>query len=870
MKESAVGSDGPPKIFLRLFRWYCHPKLRDAIEGDLAELYHEHVTASGKRIADLRFIVDVLLLFRPGIVRPFQHRQPFYNHGMFKNYFTTSWRNLISSKFYSGLNLLGLTLGLSVGLLILFWVNDELSFDSFHSKTDQIYRINVNLESSGNKFAVPVTQPTVAFYGLKEVPGIKQAVRVSDFSNYSVFRYQNTALKGNVTVYTDPSLFTLFDYKLLQGDIKNPFPVTESVILTQSAAKRFFGNEDPMGKVLVADNKDNFVVSGVVADFPGNTWLHCDMLFSTELTKKKYREWGWRPFDEEQWGNYGWITFLQLQPGTSVKAVEDQLTKINIKHQPTLKPVDIGYYTLQPLRDIHLFGSDGNPTGMQTVKIFSLVAFLILLIASINYVNLSTARAVLRAKEVSVRKIIGASRYQLFLQFIIQTLLFFTIALALSFVLISLVMPVYNELSGKSMHFDLFAPETWKVIGITFLATLLVSSIYPASLLSSFQPAQALRQKLSWGVGNASFRKVLVVCQFTFSVGLILATLIISHQLQYVLGKSLGYDKSHVFSVNMNNMGGHYEKVKAELLQQKVIAGVTSADNNIVNVPGASLDVDWDGKDPNRTIFVHSTKIDPDFLPLFNIPLVEGANFTGAATDSAHFILNETAVRETGIKDPIGKRFRLYSMEGTIIGVVKDFHFLSLKQKIEPFVFSYQPESSRLFVKASGTDIPAAIRAVEKIWTQYNEGFVFDYSFLDQVYEKNYQSEERTGRLFSIFTGVAIVISCLGLLGLATYTAQRKVKEIGIRKVLGASVRTLSLMLSKEFMVLVLIAIVIALPVSWFLMQQWLEDFAYRDNIGWWVVALTGIGTVLLAFGTVSIQAVRAALENPVKNLRSE
>jgi len=834
------------------------------------ELYHERCEQLGKRRADLQFSIDVLLLFRPGIIKPSRDHNDINNLDMFINYFKTAWRSITGSKFYSGLNLLGLTLGLAVGLLILLWVNDELNYDSFNKNADNIYRVNVHLESAGTKFAVQVVQPTVAYYGLHEVPQIKQAVRLTDCNDYSVFRYQSVSLKDNRAVYTDPSLFRIFDYPFIKGNADNPFPVAESVILTQSAAKRFFGEEDPMGKVLLADNKDNFVVSGVVADFPGNSWMKCDMLFSTALVSKQYKERGWDSFDESSWGNYGWVTFLELQPGASIKPIEEHLTRINVTHQPNLKPVDVGFYTLQPLRDIHLYAEDGSPSGMQTVKIFSIVALLILLIASINYVNLSTARAMLRSKEVSVRKIIGASRKQLFFQFIVQTFVFFLIALAFAFAMIALVMPLYNTISGKDMQFDLLSPMVWQVTGVALLFTLVVSSIYPALLLSSFHPVQALKQKLAFGVGNAAFRKVLVVCQFTFSVGLIISTLMIGKQLRYVMEKELGYDKSFVLSMSMNNMQEHYDKVKADLLSQKSITGVTSGTNTIVNVPGATLDVDWDGKNPDGSFFIHTAGIDKDFISLFKIQLIEGVDFSGSQTDSAHFILNETAVRKSGIKDPIGKRFRLGRVNGTIIGVVKDFHFESLRQNIQPFVFYYKPVSPRLFVKANRSDAPEAIEAVEKIWKQYNEGFPFDYVFMDDTYGKHYQTEQRISKLFTVFTIVAIVISCLGLLGLATYTAQRRVKEIGIRKILGASVGSITFMLSKDFLVLIVVSIGIAVPVSWMLMQRWLQNFAYRTNVQWWIIALAGAAAVLIAFFTISFQSIRAARQNPVNSLKSE
>jgi len=350
MKESPKPT--PPRWATKLLQWYCAPHLIEEVQGDLQEEFEYQLKQVGETKARFDYVRNVFGFIRPFAIK--RKKSSSNNYGMFKNYFKTALRNLVRSKFYSGLNLLGLTLGLTVGLLILLWVNQELSYDSFHKKADQIYRVNVNLESSGNKFAVQVVQPTVAHYGLSEVPGIQQAVRITNCNDYSVFRYQDVVLKDNAVIYTDPSLFKIFDYPLLKGNPDNPFPVTESVVLTQSAAKRFFGEADPLGKVLLADNKDNFVVSGIMADFPENSWLKCEMLFSTDLVRKQYKERGWGSFDENSWGNYGWVTFLQLQQGTSLKSIEDQLTKINVSHQPNLRPVDVGFYTLQPLRDIHL------------------------------------------------------------------------------------------------------------------------------------------------------------------------------------------------------------------------------------------------------------------------------------------------------------------------------------------------------------------------------------------------------------------------------------------------------------------------------------------------------------------------------------
>jgi len=790
---------------------------------------------------------------------------------MIKNYLRTAWRNLFNNKFYSAINIAGLTTGLTVGLLILLWVNDELSFDAFNSKAEQIYKVNAQMGTGTSQQVWGGVQGPVATFAMREVPGVANAVRVTTCYNYSFFRYKSqliTETSDNLK-FTDPSFFKVFDYKLLKGNADNPFPTDNSVVITESTAKKFFGNENPVGKVLLADNKDNFVVNGVVADFPGNSSIKSDILFSMNVRKNMYSKTDyWKSLDSD-WGNYYLDTYLLLQPGTSSASVADKLTQIHIKNQDGTKLSD-GHYLLQPLSKIHLYAPDGSSSAMQTVRVFAIVAILILLIAAINYINLSTARAMLRSKEVSVRKIIGAARLQLFSQFIVETILFFTISLILAFVLITILMPFYNDLSGKQMHFDLLSGTVWTVVGITVLTTLVASSIYPALLLSSFKPINALKGKLSLGVGNALFRKALVVCQFTFSIGLIIGTLVINRQLNYIQNKELGFDRSFVFSVPMRNMENQYQSVKGELMNQSGITGVTTGDASIVSVGNTTGDTNWDGKEKDRSFMIHPMGIDQDFVKFFKMKMDAGTSFTGVKTDSLHFILNETAVRKAGIKNPVGKSFQLWDRKGVIVGVVKDFHFASLKQKIEPFVFYYQPHTWQLLVKTTGKDAPKALKIVKNTWKRYNPGFPFSYTFLDQTYESLYKSDERTGSLFNVFAGIAILISCLGLFGLATYTAQVKVKEIGIRKVLGASVANITTMLSRDFLLLIILAIVIASPIAWYAMNKWLQDFVYRATIQWWVFAFAGIAAVVIALITISFQSVKAALANPVKSLRSE
>jgi putative ABC transport system permease protein len=789
---------------------------------------------------------------------------------MIKNYIKVAWRNLVNKKLYSGINIVGLTVGLAVGILILIWVQDELSYGRFNTKFSQIYKVNAAIGSGASRQVWGGVPAPVAFYALKEVSEVVNATRVITSYDYSTFRYKDKLLKedyGKLT-FIDDAFFKVFDYKLIKGNPKKPFPNNQSVILTESTAKKYFGDADPIGKTIQGDSKDLFTVSGILADFPANSSINADMLFSTNIKKQQYDGKGyWKSMDED-WGNYYTDTYLQIRSDASVITIGNKLTRIHMDHQKGIKPTD-GVFSLQPLADIHLFRPDGSAAGMQTVKIFSVVAILILLIACINYVNLSTARAMLRAKEVSIRKIIGAERKQLFIQFVMETVLCFTIAIVLAFCLIYAIMPLYNSISGKQMHFDLLSTNVWLVIGLTIVATLVTSSIYPAILLSSFKPISALKGQVS-GMGNATFRKVLVVCQFAFSIGLIIGTLIINKQLNFIRSKDLGYEKEHVFAIQMHGMQDHYEAIKAELLTHNEIKGVTSSNNSVVNSGSTTGDTDWDGKPADQSLMIHPFNIDKDFISMFKIKFATGGGFTGSKSDTAHYILNETAVKLAGIKNPVGKRFKLHDLNGTIIGVVKDFNFASLKQAIEPSIFVYKPTSWQMYIKTTGKDTPYAIKAVQKYWQQYNSNFPFEYNFLDDEYNNLYKSEQQTGTLFNIFACIAVLISCLGLFGLATYTAQVRIKEIGIRKVLGAGVINITTMLSKDFLMLVIIAITIASPIAWYFMNQWLQGYAYKVPMQWWIIVIAGLIAILIAFATIGFQAIKAALANPVKSLRSE
>lgn len=788
---------------------------------------------------------------------------------MFRNYFKTAWRNLWKHGLYSLINIKGLSLGLAVGILILLWVQDEFSFDRFHKNEKNIYKLENMVGTGSSRQLWTVTASPIGILAKKEIPGVEDAVRISNNGIYKLFKYEDKVFNEQNNFFADPSLFSIFDYPIIHGSASNPYPDDNSVVITESTAKKYFGQDDPIGKVITADDKASFKVSAVVKDFPKNSTFRPDMLFPmTLLAKNAYAGNEDGKNLENDFNQFDYYTFLLMKPGFSFNGFTDKLRQIHLRVKPD--DVDIEYLLL-PLRKMHLYRADGSDGGFSTVRMFIIIAILILVIACINYVNLSTARSMLRAKEVSLRKIVGAGKLQLFLQFILETTVLFLIATILALALIYVLMPLFNKISGKELILNFANYRIWQVILFTIVGTLLISSIYPALLLSSFEPLKALKGKIAARINDVVFRKILVVVQFTFSIVLVAGTIIISNQLSFIRARQLGYDKEHVISCNLMEMGKHYDAVKTDLLRQPGVTNVTSASVNLIQYGGHTGNNWWEGKQEGETLMISPMAVDKDFISFFKMQMKEGNVFTGSVNDSTHFILNETAVKAARIENPVGKKFKLQETEGTIIGVVKDFHFASMRQKIEPAIFYYRPQRYyKLYIKTTGQEAPKAIAALETQWKKYNAGFPFTYAFLDDTFNNLYKSEQRTELLYNIFAGIAIFISCLGLFGLAAYTAQVRTREIGVRKVLGAGIAGIIRLLATDFVKLVFVAILIAVPVAWYVMDRWLQDFAYKINIGWTVFAIAGCLAMLVAIVTISFQSIKAAVANPVKSLRTE
>ncbi|QHT70430.1 FtsX-like permease family protein [Rhodocytophaga rosea] len=791
---------------------------------------------------------------------------------MLKNYVTIALRTLWNNKVYSFLNMVGLAVGLAAGILMLLWVQDELSYDSFHSKTAQIYKLVANFDVSGKKETWSTTPAPIAIFGKREVPEIADAVRIQTDWNARVFEFGDKSFIEKKGAYADAGVFNIFDFPLIAGNPRNLFPNNRSIVITQKFAAKYFGNDAPIGKTIRMDKKDSYTVSGLIADIPANSSIQYEWFVPFSILDEQYNK-QYQPNGlEGDWGNYNYSTFFLLKEKTSPVVVAKKLTKIHASNQKEANEETFSY-GMNPLSQLRLYNDDGSEGSIKTVRIFTIVAIVILLIACINYVNLATARATKRAKEVSVRKIVGAQLSQVFGQFMGESILLFSLALFLAILLISAVVPVYNEISGKTLEFSLSNPTILLVLGATMLGTIIVAGIYPALLLSSFKPVQALKGKFTIGGSTTLFRKILVVTQFSMSIILIISTLLIGEQLTFMREKELGYDKDNVFAFGLRGeMYGKKDAIKSELIKQAGVTGVSFSNGYIVSLGSSTSDIEWPGKKENEQVIASQISTDKEFMDVFKLHLKEGEWFSGTKADSSKFILNETAVKAMGFKEPVlGQPFTFHGVKGSITGIVQDFHFASMHQKINPIVLFHNPNWFGVVnVKTTGKSAAQAIASAEKVWKQYQPDIPFEYNFMNEAFDLLYKSEQRTARLFNIFAGVAILISCLGLFGLAAFTAEQRTKEIGVRKVLGASVTNITALLSKDFIKLVVLSNLIAWPIAWYMMHKWLENFAYQIPISLWVFALAGILALLIALLTISYQSVKAALANPVRSLRSE
>lgn len=809
---------------------------------------------------------------------------------MIKNYLKIALRNLMKYKFTSFINLFGLSIGFTCCLLIFIFITNELSFDKYNRNADRIYRVTRRFNSPEGKTYLNLGTIAPPFGPLiqNDFPDIQKITRLLP-NGTTPIRYKEKIFNEEKVFFADENLFSVFDVAVTKGNpataLNDPF----CVMLSEAMAKKYFGNDDPINKVIRQNNTTNYKVTGIYKSFPSNAHVHPEILLSFN-TLKDSAVYGDKNL-KTNFGNNSFFTYLLLPPNYPAEKIEAQFPAFIDKHFPTmpnqqLKPSKTTSLSLQKLADIHLrshLDYEAEENGdIKNVYIFSVIALFILLIACINYMNLSTSRSVLRAREIGIRKAIGAERKEIIAQFLSESVLVTWIALLLSIVFTWLTLPWLNKISGQELSLSLIMNT--KMILLLLLIPFfvgIISGLYPAFFMSSFQPVKVLKGILRIETGNISFRQVLVIAQFSISIILIIATAIVFQQQGYMQNKSLGYDREHIVTLPYDQaLEPQFEAFRNDLLQNPAVKNVSRSSRiptgRLLDAMNAAIPV-GDTVAPIKAD-IKFLATDYDFIPTYGIQMAAGRNFSREyGTDTAAFIVNEVTIGLLGAKTPaeiIGKPFIYSNINGKIIGVMKDFHFESMHEHIIPMVLvlptANQGAFNRVSVKIAGKDIPGGLAQLEKTWKRFLPETPYDYTFLDENFDRLYKAENRKGTLFTTFSFLAIFIACLGLFGLSTFTITQRVKEIGIRKVLGASVGTIVQMISKDFLKLVIIAAVIAFPIAWYAMDNWLQDFAYRIDISWWVFLAAAIIALVIALLTISFQAVKAALANPVKSLRTE
>jgi putative ABC transport system permease protein len=769
---------------------------------------------------------------------------------------------------------MGLTVGLTAFFLIFLYVQFELSYESFNTKADRIYRVVSDIKTPTETINASGPSWAVGAHVKQDFPEIESAVRVSGAS--LLVRKGDIKFQEDNTMFVDSSFFHIFDFKLLKGNPQTALKDKFSIVLSQSAAKKYFGNADPVGQtVLLTEDGFNATVTGLMKDMPENSQIQADMLVSMSTLTDDFNK-----GLDDQWGNYGDRTFILLKPGTNAKALQAKFPAfLQRKNGDEMKQLQM-YPTLflEPLRDVYLYSTrDGSKTGNITnVYIFIIIAVFILLIACFNFVNLTTARSVERAKEVGIRKVVGAARTQLARQFIGESIIICLIAFVLSVLFSALLLSLFNQLAGKTISHNIFLqPQYLLILFLISIGIGILAGFYPALVLSSFQPITVLKGRFTTSTKGILLRKGLVVAQFTISIALIISTIVVYNQMNYMRSQDLGFNKDQKLIIDTHGDSSKLIFKQAVSTLPGVISTCMAGSVPGGGNPGAYSQIEnikGDMQIANLDLYF----VDFDYIPQYKMKILAGRAFSrDFQTDTTQsMIVNEAAMKMFGYTSPqqiIGKKFDQWGRKGVIIGVVKDFHFRSLQEVIKPLSIRIEPNGCDLVsINISSQNIPSTISAIENRWKALIPHRPFSYYFLDEFFDKQYRAEDRFGNLFLNFAILAIFISCLGLLGLASYSTMQRVKEIGIRKVMGASVSNILNLLSKEFIKLVAISFFIAAPIAWYFMHVWLQGFAYRTTVQWWVFLLAGISALAIAIITISFQAIKAAVANPVEVLRSE
>ncbi len=792
---------------------------------------------------------------------------------MLKNYLLIALRNIGRHRIHSTVNIIGLSIGMAACILITLWVAHERSYDRFHEKSDRIYRI----VSCGTKYFIggyPAIPGQITAAAKEQLPGVVDAVRLNEVPR-SVFRYGDRTFYEDNGMFADPSFFEMFSFALVRGDRATVLSDPLGIVVSESMALRYFGGEDPVGKVFEAEGF-TLTVTGVAADVPSNSTIRFNYIIPfTFLTQVAGRK-------DLPWGAFNFSGFVELAGGADPSAVADAMTAIGAENNCP-QVADGVRFTLEPLTECHLSGLGSYFAYQQIgssklVFAFSLIAFAVLALACINFINLTTARSARRAKEVGLRKVVGAGRKDLAAQFFGESICTSLIALAAAVLLVELMLPHFNRLVGKELTLDYSGPGLVGILALGILTGIL-SGAYPALMLSSFRPAETLKKTVFPGSGRSNARRALVVTQFALSTMLIAGSITMHEQLKFVHNKDLGFSKENVVYVPVKEkIGARYDYVKESLLSDPNIISVSAQNTLNAFRTYRNTAYEWEGMAPGSQIDMLISEVDFDFFETLRVPVTAGRTFSRdyPADAEASFVVNEEAARRMGLESPVGKSFKYYSFEGSIIGVVADANYRSLHTGVEPHIFMVMRDIAQettygvVLIRIDGRHVPEAVAGIERVWNEVNTISPFEYHFLDDVYENLYLAETRMGDIIDAFTAFALLISCLGLYGLAAFMAESRAKEIGIRKVLGLSAGGVFVLQSAEITKCLLIANLIAWPVSYLVMKRVLETFAYRIDIGWGIFAVSGLVGFAVALLTMSHQTIKAATANPVEALRNE
>ena len=786
---------------------------------------------------------------------------------MIRNFLTVAVRNFLRQKFYSFINLFGLASGLICALFIYLWVNDELSKDKFHKDSERIFQVVSNLQfNEGETLTWPITPGPLGDFISDNFPEVEYSVRTMDSKN-QLFQYKENAFYES-GYYADPEFFNLFSFKILQGSPNTDSANISSISISEKLATKLFGNEDPIGKVVKVNNQTDYTIAAVFENVGTESSFVFDYVLPMEVFKKN-RGQGWN------WGNFDHPLYVKLNDASKAEETMNKLNKEREKARAAADGGGGGTFYFQPFTDYYLHSQyeNGLPAGgrIKYVQIFSIVAVFILVIACINFMNMATAKAAARSKEVGVRKVVGAQRKALIFQFIAESTLLALLAMIIAVAVVYLMLPLFNSLVSKEISLHLFEPKFLLIVVLIVVITGLLAGSYPAFYLSSYQPAQVLKGGSTQATGTA-LRKGLVVFQFALTVILIACSLVVYNQIEFIRNKNIGYNRESLVNFSARgNLFNQFEAFKAEALQFPGITSIGKSNSSLVQVANQNGSVSWQGKDPNSQVFFRTVVVDYDFIETMGLKIIEGRSFKKDFQDTASFIISRTAAEVMGMADPVGQQINQWGNNGTIVGVIEDFHSRSMHEAIDPIVLMCRPGwTGNIFVRFEGTKTQETIQRLEALYKKYNPEYPFTYTFVEDDFERLYNNEKVTGSLALGFTIMAIIISGLGLLGLAAYTAERKRKEISIRKTLGASVTGIVSSMSRDFIILSAIATIIGCPIAYFLMQKFLEGYAYHTTPGWELFVITALAVLAMSLLTVIFQVTKAAVANPVEALRNE